>query len=1287
MWSKFTETAQEAIYFAQVEAEQCAASRIRPEHILLSIMRQSDSSATKVLTILGIDISCLAATLRRLLPSGPASDVRIKYLLDEDTQQMINLCYSAARSLNCNYIGTEHILLSLTSRSEGLAGQVLNQAGAGHDRVLETVVWLREAAQASGDPPLETIASPRADMKPEEHSVEDAERPLSESLWGQFSAEGRRVIILAQEECGRLGEQGLTDKHLLLGLIRLEEMAVIRDLEGCGLDLDKLNAAVERYPAAPAVPNRALALSTGARRALDCAIEEAANEGTVANPKELLLGLLLSMAPITQVFSSLEVDPDRLVVELRTSAPPAVEEANIDDQNAQHASAAHASGEAGCQARLGPLYILLLLIGECLLRPPAIQLAYVTMSLFFLGPLMSSSNEYAGDMNLDVGNWLSSGISQWHWKGAIFHLSLAAKNYRAARFGQKSGSHVRGLLLAKEARAHLLTEMIRLNHVKAWRQETQIRLQTVLKMAQDARCYLEQFEEAHGRALLTEATALGLLGTACGQEPVENLNAACLLFEQAQQQLDRKAVVNDRFDMDYDLAIRLYGVAAAALGGLGIDEHQNLEKAEAALQRAAARLSPGSTDLVRVQMVLIEVYRKKAELGVTRPSNIQQAIALCRQIQETTSKHIDVYYDAMEQEADLLFDLSEADINPESNLLLALNVYDQLQRKTVARGGILIKKAVVLKAQITRNFVPLSEARTAYALLDEEKQRYETSSFVWGLLRCFQGEFLRLLKQDNDAYDHFKEGLEAVEAMRGQMRREQERVAFSEKLGFFSADMVATCLDLADAAATPEAQEHWRWEGWHWTYRVKSRALLELLSSNRPRAHPEQRPLWDELNQLSKALDDQQREIQRLRQILDAEAGTDPASRASHTGHRLDRLSRLYEGAHDEYNRKRREAIRSAEGAEPLPTVPGPLPSAVAAAARALAGDTGRALLIDFCQTAPKEITIFLLPLWEQAPPTVVRRELAERELQEAIEHWSELIPSVSGEAHSGAQQGSRKPRKDQAALLSHMGRLFEPLTPYLEKWQPDTLVLSPQGVLSLLPLHATFWQGKPLIERFEVAYLPSAALSQEVSKRSKPSATSALLLGNPTQDLAASEEEVIAIGRQITAGGFDVQVFLREEATTRSVSASIGGAGIIHFAGHSVLEGADFLRSGIELADRRLTVLDITSHIVLEQACLVYLSSCNSALAVSGRTDELMALARAFLYAGSPTVIATLWEVDDDASSLFASTFYRFWIGEKASLGAAFRQATRETRDVYPNPRMWAGFVLIGAWKTTAAG
>jgi hypothetical protein len=75
---------------------------------------------------------------------------------------------------------------------------------------------------------------------------------------------------------------------------------------------------------------------------------------------------------------------------------------------------------------------------------------------------------------------------------------------------------------------------------------------------------------------------------------------------------------------------------------------------------------------------------------------------------------------------------------------------------------------------------------------------------------------------------------------------------------------------------------------------------------------------------------------------------------------------------------------------------------------------------------------------------------------------------------------------------------------------------------------------------------------------------------------------------------------------------------------------------------------------------------------------DEIVGLTRAFLYAGTPTIISTLWQVEDNSTALLMERFYTHYRNGMGK-AAALRQAQFEVREQYPHFSHWAGVVLSG--------
>ena len=147
----------------------------------------------------------------------------------------------------------------------------------------------------------------------------------------------------------------------------------------------------------------------------------------------------------------------------------------------------------------------------------------------------------------------------------------------------------------------------------------------------------------------------------------------------------------------------------------------------------------------------------------------------------------------------------------------------------------------------------------------------------------------------------------------------------------------------------------------------------------------------------------------------------------------------------------------------------------------------------------------------------------------------------------------------------------------------------------------------------------------------------------------------------------------------------------IAHFAAHSLIDLQRPELSGIVLSlyDRQrhsqdgfLRLDDIYNLDMPVQ--LVVLSTCDSAVGKTIGSEGAFSLARAFFYAGTPRVLASLWPIDDRATARFMELFYRALLVEHQSAPAAVRTAQRQMASDprWRAPYYWAGFVVQGDWK-----
>jgi CHAT domain-containing protein len=260
------------------------------------------------------------------------------------------------------------------------------------------------------------------------------------------------------------------------------------------------------------------------------------------------------------------------------------------------------------------------------------------------------------------------------------------------------------------------------------------------------------------------------------------------------------------------------------------------------------------------------------------------------------------------------------------------------------------------------------------------------------------------------------------------------------------------------------------------------------------------------------------------------------------------------------------------------------------------------------------------------------------------------------------------------AAARSHLRELHDelvaPLEPLLQS--ASRLVVVPHGSLHRVPFHA-LWDGERyLVDRFTVSYAPSASVLELCSRRPQRDAAGALVLAVPDPWNPGIASEASAVAAAVPGA----RVLLGEEATAAALRDLGAGARIIHLAAHGLFRRDNPMFSAIQLGASRLTVFDLYELDLAAE--VVVLSGCGTGLSVVERGDELIGLVRGLLYAGAQTVLATLWDAQDESTARFMAAFYRH-LPETADGAAALRSAMIELRAAYPHPFYWAPFILAG--------
>ena len=155
-----------------------------------------------------------------------------------------------------------------------------------------------------------------------------------------------------------------------------------------------------------------------------------------------------------------------------------------------------------------------------------------------------------------------------------------------------------------------------------------------------------------------------------------------------------------------------------------------------------------------------------------------------------------------------------------------------------------------------------------------------------------------------------------------------------------------------------------------------------------------------------------------------------------------------------------------------------------------------------------------------------------------------------------------------------------------------------------------------------------------------------------------------------------DARLLLGEAASLEAFRRYAPESRIVHLAAHGVFRSDNPMFSALQLADSRLSMLEL--YRLRLNVELLTLSACSTGLTVAVGGDELLGLMRGFLQAGARSLLVTLWEIDDASTSEFMSSFYRE-VGRETSLAAAVQGAMREVRKRYPHPHFWAPFLLVG--------
>jgi CHAT domain-containing protein len=234
--------------------------------------------------------------------------------------------------------------------------------------------------------------------------------------------------------------------------------------------------------------------------------------------------------------------------------------------------------------------------------------------------------------------------------------------------------------------------------------------------------------------------------------------------------------------------------------------------------------------------------------------------------------------------------------------------------------------------------------------------------------------------------------------------------------------------------------------------------------------------------------------------------------------------------------------------------------------------------------------------------------------------------------------------------------------------------VIVPHRGLYYLPFQALHDGKSYLIERREVSFAPSAVVLQQCLARPEPQFRTALLIGVADERIPGVHKELDALNQVFR----EINQYSDKAATTEAFRANAAHADVIHLACHAHFRSDNPLFSALRLSDGWFTARDAYG---LKLNCgLVTLSACETGMNAVAPGDELMGVARGFFSAGSPTVLMSLWTIDDEATTELMASFYSELAATK-SPATALRTAQIKLLKDKPHPFFWSPFVLFGRW------
>ena len=261
--------------------------------------------------------------------------------------------------------------------------------------------------------------------------------------------------------------------------------------------------------------------------------------------------------------------------------------------------------------------------------------------------------------------------------------------------------------------------------------------------------------------------------------------------------------------------------------------------------------------------------------------------------------------------------------------------------------------------------------------------------------------------------------------------------------------------------------------------------------------------------------------------------------------------------------------------------------------------------------------------------------------------------------------------------------KLIKPVEEKLLENNINTLVFSPDGILRLLPFSVLHDGNNFLIEKYAVVMISAINLTDLDNNRSDNNKI--LLTGlskKASPPLPGVEKELLAI-KSIIGNGL---LLIDEQFTMNNIINELkyNKYSNIVMATHGVF-GSSFEKSYLNIYNGKITVNEMEKLMNISRYRnhkieLLALSACETA---SGDEQAALGLAGIALKTGVKSIVATLWSVDDEVTTIFMKNFYTELLKSRLSKARAMQKVQKRliSNQKFKHPYYWSPYVLIGNW------